>query len=274
MILLNDQLISRDAIHIDLEDRGYQFGDGLYEVVRVYKGKPFRFEDHFVRFERSARELRISLPVSLDVIKKKILELIDSNGLAEGIVYFQLTRGVSPRNHAFPEPQVTSILTAYTKEVQRPEKEINNGVKVVTVEDIRWLRCDIKSINLLGNVLAKQYAAENQAKEAIQIRDDRVTEGSASNFFIIKNKEILTHPANNYILRGITRNVVEEIANKLAIPFKEKEFTLEEAYQADEAFITSTTVEIMPVLVINDNQISSKPGMVTKSLQTEFNQFI
>lgn len=273
MILLNDQFLPREEVKIDLEDRGYQFGDGIYEVARVYNGKAFRLDEHLVRLERSAKEIRMTLPLSNGEIKTKILELIAMDNLADGIVYFQVTRGVAPRAHNFPT-NVTSVLTAYTKEMPRPIADFQSGVKVVSIEDIRWLRCDIKSLNLLGNVLAKQYAVENQAKEAIQIRNNTVTEGSASNFFIVKDGKIITHPANNFILRGITRDVIEEIANKLGIPFIEKEFSLNEAYKADEAFITSTTMEVTPVIQINDEKIADKPGTISKALQEEFDKLI
>jgi len=273
IILVNDQFVPRDDVHIDLEDRGYQFGDGIYEVVRVYNGQIFGMEDHLVRFERSAKEIGLKLSMSLEEIKSKITQLVEVNNLSNGIVYFQITRGSAPRNHPFPANS-TSVLTAYTKEVERPVAKINNGVKVVTIEDIRWLRCDIKSLNLLGNVLAKQYAVEHQADEALQIRDNIVTEGSSSNFYIIKDGKIITHPADNFILKGITRNVIEKIAQKLNIPFSEELFDLKTALQADEAIISSTTLEVTPVIQINDQKIGNEPGPITKALQKEFENLI
>ncbi|OEF99618.1 D-amino-acid transaminase [Vulcanibacillus modesticaldus] len=273
MILVNDQFIPRENVHIDIEDRGYQFGDGIYEVIRVYDGKIFRLDQHLLRLERSAKEIKLVLPMSIQEIKEKITKLIAINNLSTGIVYFQVTRGVAPREHSFPNNRV-SVLTAYTTEKERPLDKIQNGIKVVTTEDIRWLRCDIKTINLLGNVLAKQFAIENQADETIQIRNNIVTEGSSSNFFIVKNGNLYTHPANNFILKGITRDVVEEIAQKLGIKFIEQEFSLNEVYKADEAFITSTTVEIMPVLQVNDTKISHQPGQITKTLQNEFSKLL
>lgn len=273
MILLNNQFYERENVNIDIEDRGYQFGDGIYEVVRVYNGKPFRMDEHSIRFERSARELKLRLPMTTKEINGQILQLIKENQLVDGYVYYQLTRGVAPRNHAFPSKE-SPVLVGYTKELQRPLADMTNGVKVVTVEDIRWLRCDIKSLNLLGNVLAKEYAVENGAKEAIQIRGNTITEGSASNFFIVKDGKLLTHPANNLILKGITRNVVEELAKKLDILFVEQEFTLEEAYQADEAFISGTTVEVTPVIQIDEKIIGKEPGPITKRLQESFEALI
>ncbi|TCS84000.1 D-alanine aminotransferase [Tepidibacillus fermentans] len=274
MILINDQFIKRNQdTHIDIEDRGYQFGDGIYEVVRVYQGKTFRLDDHLDRFERSAKEIFMELPFSKTETKLKITQLIEMNNLQDGIVYFQVTRGVAPRTHAFPQ-NAKPVLTAYTKKSPRPIDQFKNGIKVVTVEDIRWLRCDIKSLNLLGNVLAKQYAHEHQAEEAIQIRDNTVTEGSSSNFYIVENGKIYTHPADHFILRGITRIVVEEIANKLGIPFIEKLFSVKDVYRADEAFISSTTAEITPVIQVNDKVIGNGPGPIVRAIQEEFQKLI
>ncbi len=272
-ILLNDQFLSRDNVHIDLEDRGYQFGDGIYEVVRVYNGVPFEMEPHLVRFQRSANEIDLKLPMSLEETSSKITQLIELNKLKDGIIYFQVTRGAAPRNHAYPIG-TTAVLTAYTKEVARPVEKLEKGIKVVTIEDIRWLRCDIKSLNLLGNVMAKQYAVDHQADEAIQIRDNIVTEGSSSNFYIVKDGKIYTHPADNFILNGITRMVIKDIANQLHIPFMEKNFTFKEVLEADEAFISSTTVEAMPVIQINDHVIGHEPGPIVRAIQAEIQKRI
>ena len=272
-ILLNDQFLSRDDVHIDLEDRGYQFGDGIYEVVRIYNGVPFELDPHLVRFQRSADEIGLKLPMSLEETSSKITQLIELNKLKDGIIYFQVTRGAAPRNHAYPA-NTTAVLTAYTKEVPRPVEKLEKGIKVVTIEDIRWLRCDIKSLNLLGNVMAKQYAVDHGADEAVQIRDNIVTEGSSSNFYIVKDGKIFTHPANNFILNGITRMVIKDIANKLNIPFIEENFTFKEVLEADEAFISSTTVEAMPVIQINDHVVNHEPGPIVRALQAEIEKRI
>lgn len=268
-VLYNENFIGREELSVNFEDRGYQFGDGIYEVIRIYNGKPLCMLEHLARLEKGAEGIRLNLTTETIKLNEQLNKLIELNNLQDGIVYLQVTRGVAVRNHAFPLDS-KPVLVAYTKEIERPAYEIDNGVKVVTVEDIRWLKCNIKSINLLGNVLAKQYAVEKGAREAIQIRNDVITEGSASNFFIIRDKSIYTHPANNLILRGITRDLVESFAEKLGIPFIEKEFSLRAALSSDEAFITSTTQEIMPVLAIDGKQISEKPGEVTRSLQAEY----
>jgi len=274
LILFNDQFIKRNQeAHIDIEDRGYQFGDGIYEVVRIYNGIPFRLDDHLDRFERSAQEIYLKLPMSKSETKIKITQLIEMNNLQNGTIYFQITRGVAPRNHAFPE-QVIPVFIAYTKESPRPIEQFKNGIKTVTVEDIRWLRCDIKSLNLLGNVIAKQYAHVHQADEAIQIRDNTVTEGSSSNFYIIEKGTIYTHPADHFILKGITRIVIEEIAKNLGIPFEERLFSVKDIYRADEAFISSTTAEVTPIIQVNDRIIENGPGPIVRALQAEFEKMI
>lgn len=272
-VLYNGNFIDKEKLSVNYEDRGYQFGDGIYEVIRIYNRKPLYMDQHLTRLEKSADGIRLNLPTETIKLNEQLNQLIKLNNLQDGIIYLQVTRGVAVRNHAFPLDS-KPILIAYTKEISRPSYEIDNGVKVVTIEDIRWLKCNIKSINLLGNVLAKQYAVEKGAREAIQIRNGIITEGSASNFFIIKDKKIFTHPANNLILRGITRDIVADFTEKLDIPFIEKEFTLEEALTADEAFITSTTQEIMPVLTIDDKQLDTKPGEITRRLQTEYLKLI
>jgi D-alanine transaminase len=179
----------------------------------------------------------------------------------------QFTRGASPRNHAFPH-NVAPTFVAYTRKVERPVSSMQEGVKAIFFEDIRWLRCDIKSLNLLGNLLAKQKAVEAGCFETIQHRGDIVTEGSSSNVAIVKNGTVITHPANNLILNGITRQKVKQVCEQNQIPFEEKEFTVEEVLQADEVFLSGTTVEVTPIVEVEEKKISGGiPGEVTKKLQ-------
>ncbi|MGM7701310.1 D-amino-acid transaminase [Pseudalkalibacillus sp. Hm43] len=274
MILVQDQLMEQSKLHIEMEDRGYQFGDGIYEVIRIYDGQFFGMDEHLVRLQRSANEIQMQLPFSLEVLKERLMELAVANSIKDGQVYLQITRGVAERTHHFPD-HASGILVAYTKEAPRPLNKMKEGISVITTEDIRWLRCDIKSLNLLGNVLSKQKAKEAGCDEAILIRDGIVTEGSSSNVFIIKNGELFTHPANNYILNGITRNVLLELAKQSAINVKEKTFTRDDLMNADEVIITSTTMEVSPVVTIDGKQVGDgQPGPVTKKLQEKFNQRI
>ncbi|HET6873049.1 MAG TPA: D-amino-acid transaminase [Sporolactobacillaceae bacterium] len=274
MILVNDQFLERDQIKIDIEDRGYQFGDGVYEVIRIYNGKFFEGEAHLIRLQRSLDELRIQPPYDLTELQTKLGELCVHNRLENGMIYLQITRGQAERTHAYPN-DAKSVLTAYTKPLVRPLKDLEEGIKTCLTEDIRWLRCDIKSLNLLGNVLAKQKAVEGGYKEAIFHRGDDVTEGSSSNVFIIKGNTLITHPATNYILNGITRLWVLKQARALGMTVKEAVFSVEELLQAEEAFITSTTQEIMPICEIEGKQVGEGvPGSLTRGLQKAFDEAI
>ncbi|SDW31122.1 D-alanine transaminase [Marininema mesophilum] len=269
-ILFNDQLTERNDVTIDIEDRGYQFGDGIYEVIRVYNGKAFYLEEHIKRLVRSANELRIALPYHEDRLTSLLEELVTRNQLIEGNIYLQVSRGVAPRSHPFPEHS-KAVIIGYTFDAPRPLSLLEKGVATILTEDIRWLRCDIKSLNLLGAVLAKQEAVEASCQEAILHRNGTVTEGSSTNVAIIKEGILYTHPANNLILHGITRNVILELARELGIPVREEAPTKEELFVADEVFITSTTMEIAPVISIDGKTIGSgTPGPLTRQLQEAF----
>jgi D-alanine transaminase len=270
-----EQLLTRQAIRLDIEDRGYNFGDGVYEVFRVYNGKVFEEDLHWERLYKSAEAIHIKLPFTHEHLSHGLSELLQADSFSEGMVYLQVTRGVAPRSHAFPSADTKPVLIAYTRPLNRPVKEQQVGIKVITQPDIRWLRCDIKSLNLLPNLLAKQEAVEAGAEEALLHRDNMVTEGSASNVAIVKDGVIHTHPANHLILQGITREVMKRMANDLAIPLKEEAFALSALYAADEAFIMSTTLEIMPVIKVDNQSISSGfPGPVTKQLIKHFDEWI
>ena len=273
--IMNGKLINRSEAKVDIEDRGYQFGDGVYEVIRVYNGKMFTVKEHLERFVKSSDSIGISFPSTLEQLKSLLEELINKNKLQLGIIYMQLTRGVAPRNHAFPSEEVTPTLTAYTKEIARPVGNMKNGVKTILTEDIRWLRCDIKSLNLLGNLLAKQKATEEGGYEAIQHRAENITEGSSSNIFIVKNGVVITHESDNLILKGITKDVILKVCFENNIPVEERAFTLEELAGADEVFLSSTVSEVMPIVQIRDKKVTEGlPGSITRKLQKLFEQEI
>jgi len=275
MILLNGEIVPREEGKIDIEDRGFQFGDGIYEVIRVYNGKMFAVQDHIDRLLQSAKKLHIPFVTETKEFVLQLKKLININNLTEGIVYIQVTRGTSIRTHAFPPIHTPITVVAYTAELNRPMEPLKTGGRCILTEDIRWLRCDIKSVNLLGNVLAKQEAAEKGCIEAILHRGNTITEGSSSNVFIVKNGVIQTHPANQFILNGITRKRIQNICHKHLIPFVEQSFTTEELFRADEVFIASTTSEVMPIIEIDHQSINgSVPGPVTKKLQSLFLQGI
>ncbi|MFD1395196.1 D-amino-acid transaminase [Kroppenstedtia eburnea] len=274
VILFDEQLIPRNRAYVDIEDRGYQFGDGVYEVIRVYGGKMFCKTQHLSRLEQSAKEIRLHLPFSLERLDTLLEELVSQNRLREGTIYLQVSRGTAPRNHPFPE-QARPMVVAYTTEAPRPLQTLREGVRAITEPDLRWLRCDIKSLNLLGAVLAKQKAVDSGCQETILHRDGRVTEGSSTNVFIVKDGQLATHPADNFILRGITRDVVIESAHELGIPVTERVFSVEELFRADEVFISSTTMEVTPVVSIDGRKVGTgSPGPLTRQLQTAFEKRI
>lgn len=274
-ILMNETFLKRNEGKVDIEDRGYQFGDGIYEVLRVYHGHIFLMDAHLARLERSATEIQLVLPSSLKKLEDNLKKLVALNKCQEAIIYIQITRGVSPRSHVFPALDTPPQLTAYTKDIQRPVEAQKKGVKAMLMEDIRWLRCDIKSLNLLGSVLAKEKAAKVGAHEAIQHRNHIVTEGSATNVCIVQDGILYTHPATNLILNGITRLHVLRLCQEQGITYKEESFTTEQLLQADEAFTTGTTSEIVPIIQVDDAQIGvGIVGPLTRKLQETFNDSI
>lgn len=274
-VLINEKLVDEQDANVPYNDRGYVFGDGIYEYIRVYDNNVFTAKEHFERLLRSAKEIGLELKYNVDELTELVQELLSTNGIVNGGVYIQVTRGAAPRDHAFPTPSVEANIMAFTKSYDRPYKLLEEGINAITTEDIRWLRCDIKSLNLLGNVLAKEYATKYNAQEAIQHRDDIVTEGSSSNVYAIKNGEIYTHPVNNYILNGITRMVIKSVAEEKDIPFNEEVFTLDFLKNADEIIVSSTSIEVMPVVKLNGENVGDgKVGSITKSLQEGFNRYI
>ncbi|WP_164667909.1 D-amino-acid transaminase [Virgibacillus doumboii] len=269
-MLFNDQIMDRDTL-VDIEDRAYQFGDGIYEVIGVYNGKPLMLDEHMERLERSAREIRLTLPESTSELKRKLEELVSVNELEEGIIYMQVSRGIASREHYFPGENVQPVTVAYTREEERMTDVEDRGAKAVLVEDIRWLRCDIKTLNLLPNAMAKQEAVENNAIEAILHRGETVTEASASNVFIVKNGELYTHPANNYILNGITRKKIIQLCDSLNIKVNEETYSVDDLLQADEVFVSATKLDVVPILNVDDHTIADgTPGEVTKRIVEAF----
>lgn len=270
---LDGQFINKEEITISVDDRGYYFGDGVYEVIKIYDGKLFTAEEHLQRFYRSANEIKLTISYTQEELHKVALQLVQLNNIQNGHIYIQITRGVSPRQHNFPERAVAPVVLAYAIETESPINEKKTGVTLKSVEDIRWLRCDIKSLNLLGSVLAKQEAREAGCTEAILHREGIVTEGASTNMFGVKDGIVYTHPATNLILDGITRQVVLGICKEQNIPYEEKAFTIQEAKEMDEFFYTSTNVEVMPVNKIDNISIGEgKPGKVTMVLQEAFSK--
>lgn len=269
-MLYNGQIMERENV-INIEDRAYQFGDGIYEVIGVYDGKPLMLDEHLERLERSAQEIQLRFPGPISEIKNKLEELVSANRLEEGIIYMQVSRGSSTRLQQFPGPEVSPITVAYTREEERMAHVEDEGAKAILTEDIRWLRCDIKTLNLLPNVLAKQKAVEQNAIEAILHRGETVTEASTANVFMVKDGELYTHPANNFILNGITRRKVLQICETLNFKVNEQTYTVDDLLDADEVFITATKLDIVPILKINNRTVSSgSPGEFSIRILQEF----
>ena len=271
------EFISLNERRVELEDRGYQFGDGIYEATHIYNGKCFALERHLARCRRSLRELRIPATYMDEELTAIHNDIIEKSGIKDGSIYFQITRGIAKRTHYFPD-KVVPLLSMTIREGKPNAKNQKEGIRCMFFEDIRWLRCDIKTINLLGNVLAKQAGHEKGLQGTIQYRKDTnlVTEGSSSNFFIVKDGVIWTHPISNLILRGVTRSIlVEEIIPKLGYTIVEKAFSPEFALTADEAFATSTSLEVTPVIEIDGKKIGDgKPGPVAASLLDAYHELV
>ena len=247
LIWINGEIIPMAEARISPEDRGYQFADGVYEVIRLYGGRPFTLDEHLARLERSAAGIQLAVPLDRPTLKAEIGKLIAQSAVGDGMIYLQVTRGHAPRNHVFPtEPGGTLLF--YARPLPPPSPvESNPPVTLLSVEDERWRRCWIKAIALLPNVLAKNAAVAAGADEAVFVEDGVVSECSASNFFAVVGGRLVTHPVGPKVLPGITRAVLFECARELGVPIDERAIRLDEAKAADELFITSTTREISPV---------------------------
>ncbi len=269
---LNGNYLHREEIKISPDDRGFLFGDGVYEVIRAYRGKFFRAEEHLARLRRSMRELEM-VDIDTENLHQVAQELLNRNGLekCDATVYIQVTRGVAPRQHAFPDYTVHPTVYFSVSPFKAPLHKFETGIKIVLVPEIRWARCDIKSVALLPNVLANQRAAENGAEEAVFVRDGVITEGSHSNFCAVFDGELVTHPKTNHILAGITRHVTLNLCGELGILVEEFPIFEKDLLQADEAMILSTTNEVMPVVQVDKWKVrDGKPGQITLKLQRAF----
>lgn len=271
---VNGKFVSLDEKVIPIDERGHQFGDGVYEVIRFYGGKPFMLAEHLERLMKSAKAIRLPVTQSADDFRQIIFTAVEKSGLSDCYVYLQITRGIAKRNHLFPDVPVSVTMTV--REATPLAAEVREkGVSAITREDERWANCYIKSLNLLPNILAKQEAHDAGAFEAILIRDGVVTEGSSSNVFIVKNGTVITPPLSKHILAGITRMAVLNILKETGIPYEEKNFSEKELLGADEVFITSTTSEVLPVVSIHGLPVGSgKPGELTKWIYKEFQKRI
>ena len=273
---VNGQFLPHGQAVVHIEDRGFQFADGVYEVWAVFGGKLGDYQGHMDRLDRSLEELRIARPMTRAALTAVLRETIRRNRVRDGIVYVEITRGVARRDFPFPPGiRPSLIVTARSNDLARIEQLAMEGVAVVTVPDIRWGRVDIKSVALLPNVLAKQAAREQGAREAWLVDGrGRVTEGASSNAWIVScDGKLITHPLDRNILGGVTRAVVVDILKAQGLAFEERAFSVEEAYAAREAFITSASQIVLPVVGIDGRPVGNgAPGLVTTGLRREYHR--
>jgi D-alanine transaminase len=272
----NGKFLPKNEINISPDDRGFLFADGIYEVIRWYNGFFYDMQGHITRLKRSLRELRINLD-NVDSLASVALGLIQKNELEarHAMVYFQVTRGAARRTHYFPSPEVNPTVYANAWGFAPDTRVMESGIKVMLKEDIRWSRCDIKSVALLPNTLCFQEAYENGLKECIFVRNGLITEGSHSNIFFVLEDKLCTHPESNHILSGITRKNILRIAQESGIQIREEALQENRIRFVREAFITNTSSEIAPVIEIGGNTIGEGvPGPVTKLIHQKFEEEI
>lgn len=258
LVWINGRICPAAQATVSAEDRGFVFADGVYEVIRVYNGRPFTLEPHLRRLGRSAQGISLDLAMTSDTLARQAQDLVARSGMNDGMIYLQVTRGAGPRNHVFTSGMKPTVMMLTRELTPVPAPGSADGVKLLTVEDERWKRCWIKSIALLPNVLAKNQAISAGYDEAIMIDAGNVTECSTSNICGIINGKLVTHPVGTKVLPGITREVLLPIARQLGIVVEERPWTTQEMMQADELFITSTTRELSWVASVDGTLI--KPG--------------
>lgn len=271
---LNGDYVPLADAKISVLDRGFIFGDGVYEVIPVYARRAFRLDEHLQRLQNSLDAIRISNPHSAQQWSDIIRAVIDKNEPAHQSLYLQVTRGIAKRDHAFPANTRPTVFMMSNPLQETDEATFNKGVAIVSMDDIRWQYCNIKAITLLPNILLRQQAVDQNAQEAVLIRDDRVTEGAASNIFIVSNGIIRTPPKGSLLLPGITRDLVVELALDNNMPLEETYFSKAELDNADEIWLTSSTKEVMPVLTLDGKTVGNgTPGPVTQKIFSIFQNY-
>lgn len=269
-VYLNGVYLDRAQAVVSVDDRGFLFGDGVYEVTRARDGQLFEWERHARRLARGLDGLSITPPAGLAAAVFEISErLLRENGLEEGdaSVYLQITRGTAPRTHYFPPPGTAPTIFMSASRLKTPEEVRARGASVIMLPDLRWSRCDLKTVNLLPNVLAKQQAIAAGAFEAVLLDEGLMIEGASSNAFAVVGDVLRTHPATHRILNGITREVVLELATELGIPFADEAVTVEELAEASEMMVTATTADVMPVVQVDGRTVGDgRPGPVAREL--------
>jgi len=274
IVYLNGEFMPLEDARIPVLDRGFIFGDGVYEVIPVYSHHPFRLAEHLVRLQRSLDSVRIKNPMSDAEWTRLVADLVSRNAGDDQSVYLQVTRGVAKRDHAFPASAKQTVF-AMSSPLSTPSAEaIENGVHAITTIDYRWLKCDVKSTSLLGNCLLRQLAADADATEVVMFRDGNLTEGSSSNVFVVKNGKILAPPKNNLVLPGITYDVVLELAQAHGVPYEVRPISEAEVRSADEIWVTSSTKEVLAVTTLDERGVGTgKPGPVFHRMHQLYQDF-
>jgi D-alanine transaminase len=274
-VYFNGAFKDKEDVSISPDDRGFVFGDGVYEVLQADQGQFLRKDAHFRRLRRSLREIRLD-GVDLEALRGAVDQLLPRNDLQDrrAKVYLQITRGAAPRQHAFPPPSTEPTVYARAEALERPTQKWEQGVKIILRPDQRWARCDIKSLNYLPNVLANQAAMEADAYEAVMVREGLVTEGSHSSVLAVFDGTVVTHPLTNHILPSITRNAVLSLCDDLGIPVEETPVPRADLAEADELMLLGTTTGVMPVVQVEDWAVGDgTPGALTRRLQAAFQEF-
>jgi len=264
---VNGEIMPIEKAVVPIEDRGYQFGDGVYEFIASYEGRPFMLEEHLDRLERSMRELAFD-PISRADIGKAVLDLFTLSGYPRAGLYIQISRGVAPRNHAFTTGMTPQIIMTIRPVNEMPAEKRKHGATAITVKDTRWGRCDIKTVQLLSNSLAKQKSLDAGCDDAIFVSDQGVVrEGTSSNLFIVTGGRLTTHPLTDNILPGITRMVVLNLCKAADLDVEESFFAIDALLGADEVFLTGTVTELLPVVRIDNKAIGhGDVGPITRRL--------
>ncbi|MFN8581034.1 MAG: D-amino acid aminotransferase [Gemmatimonadaceae bacterium] len=269
VVYLNGQFLPRSEAKLSVDERGFLFGDGIYEVTRAVHGSLFEADRHLKRMWRGIRELRLNFTMSSEAIVEAHQRLLRENGFVDGeaYIYLQVTRGAAPRTHHFPPADTPVTVFMSASRFVPPNDKRAVGVSAVTYPDYRWSRCDLKTVNLLPAVMAKQNATDHEAFESIFVRGAVLTEGSHTNVFGVLNGELRTYPNSNYILPGITRDVVVELAHELGVPVSETPIYVHEVPQLQELFLTGTTSDVMPIVMLDGARVGSgKPGPISLRL--------
>lgn len=274
MIYLNGKFMPLEEAYIPVLDRGFIFGDGIYEVIPAYSRKPFRLQEHLDRLQHSLDGIRLKNPLSNGEWKNLLEQLIAKNSGEDQYIYLHITRGVAKRDHAFPANVSPTVFIMSNPLLPPPVELLASGAPAITAIDNRWMRCDVKAISLLPNVLLRQLAVDVHALETILIRNGFLTEGAASNIFIVKNNVLLAPPKSHLMLPGITYDVVLELAATNHIPYEVREISENEVRTADEILLTSSTKEIMPITLLDNQPIGGgKPGALFARLHALYQDY-